>query len=368
MADPLSVIGVVFTTAQATKTLYQTVQSFRDQPRAVRQLRDELKSLDGVLDSLYDAVEQEEMFFLPLQLPLRQCGKACSEFEALVVKCTTHSDGAWPSVRDWMRLRYMDADIRGFTEMLAGYKSTMSVALAYANLRSSKITRAALDEYQDMIKATTQDLESHLEDINRKLHSLTSLGDQQPADNAEERQWFERERQSTQQCLDICAQGITQLVEARKRYKDGAHTAMEAEQLTLAELVTLLALRRCQDDLAIHLRAKEEQAGRSQSLPVHHRQAALPTSSPETQAFLHESHSTEQCLAVLHRAAEQASSSGVHVVEDVDIGNDAQQMLITSRDQLFEARRIKLGSRAKQFIMSTTSEELQDFLKSQRRM
>lgn len=79
-------------------------------------------------------------------------------------------------------------------------------------------------------------------------------------------------------------------------------------------------------------------------------------------------HSTEQCLAVLHRAAEQASSSGVHVVEDVDIGNDAQQMLITSRDQLFEARRIKLGSRAKQFIMSTTSEELQDFLKSQRRM
>jgi hypothetical protein len=33
-----------------------------------------------------------------------------------------------------VRLRYMDTDIRGFTEMLAGYKSTISVALADANL------------------------------------------------------------------------------------------------------------------------------------------------------------------------------------------------------------------------------------------
>ncbi|KAG7150811.1 hypothetical protein HYQ46_000228 [Verticillium longisporum] len=54
MADPLSiasaVIGVAVATAQSTKALYQTVQSFRDQPRAVRQLQDELRSLDGVLD------------------------------------------------------------------------------------------------------------------------------------------------------------------------------------------------------------------------------------------------------------------------------------------------------------------------------
>lgn len=76
MADPLSiasgVIGVVVAAAQSAKALYETVQSFRDQPRAVRQLQDELKSLDGVLGSLHDAVKEEATFLLSLQLPLRR--------------------------------------------------------------------------------------------------------------------------------------------------------------------------------------------------------------------------------------------------------------------------------------------------------
>ncbi|EGY20897.1 uncharacterized protein VDAG_02421 [Verticillium dahliae VdLs.17] len=219
MADPLSiasgVIGVIVATAQSTKALYETVQSFRDQPRAVRQLQDELKSLDGVLGSLHDAVKEEATFLLSLQLPLRQCGEACGEFRALVVRCTTHSDGARPSVRDWVRLRYMDTDIRGFTEMLAGYKSTISVALADANLRSSKITRAALDDGRPL--------------------------------TVEDRQWFERERQSTEHCLDICAHGLARLDELRLG-TDGTEGPASAQHYTLAEITTMFALRKCRDD------------------------------------------------------------------------------------------------------------------------
>ncbi|KAF3357046.1 hypothetical protein VDGD_02421 [Verticillium dahliae] len=363
------VIGIVAVAAQSTKALYDTVQSFRDQPRAVRQMQEELASLDGVLGSLRDAVQEEETFFVPLKLPLRQCSQACNEFRALVIKCTTHSDGARPSVRDWVRLRYMDTDIRGFTEMLGVYKSTISVALADAILRSSKITRAALDEYKVMINATAQDLENHLEEINAKLRALAPLSGLLPALPPEDRRWFERERRSTEQCLDICAQGLARLDELMLRSLPDAERSNEsnqthklAQEFTLAEIMTLLALRRCRDELAFHLHSKEGQAERY-----------LPRGAPADTAFQHDawglaaqSESTEQCLAILPHAAEQAASSGVHVVEDVDIGVDGEQMLITSRDQLFEVRRVNLGNRARQVVMSSTSEAVREFLQSQK--
>ena len=47
------------------------------------------------------------------------------------------------------------------------------------------------------------------------------------------------------------------------------------------------------------------------------------------------------------------------------MGRNAEQLLITSRDQLFEARRVTLSDGAKQVIMSTTDASLQQFIASQ---
>ncbi len=138
MADPLSItaglLAIITATIQSSKAFYQTVQSFRNHPRAVRQLKDELQALDGVLWSLEALTRHKESLFVPLRLPLSQCCQACIEFESLILKCTKHSGGSRTSFRDWARVTYMDSDTIGFTTMLAGYKSTISIALADANL------------------------------------------------------------------------------------------------------------------------------------------------------------------------------------------------------------------------------------------
>jgi hypothetical protein len=139
MADPLSVasglVAIVTVAIQSSKILYQTIQSFKDHPRAVRQLRDELGALHDVLRSLETFSGSDRSIVVPLKLPLTQCAKACAEFQELLVKCTKHSGGLkTTSFRDWAKLRYMDDDINGFTTMLAGYKSTIAIALADANL------------------------------------------------------------------------------------------------------------------------------------------------------------------------------------------------------------------------------------------
>jgi hypothetical protein len=138
MADPISLSSGLLTLVvfafQSGKTLYQTFESIQNNARTVRELKDELIALNDVLKSLEETVQQTETKLSALKLPLLSCGKACEEFALVVAKCTAHSNGSRISFRDWARLNYMGKDIAGFRSLIAGYKSTIMIALADANM------------------------------------------------------------------------------------------------------------------------------------------------------------------------------------------------------------------------------------------
>ena len=138
MADPISIASGLLTLVvfalQSSKTLYQVVASFQSSQRTVRELRDELETLDGVLQSLHATVAITNTDLTALKLPLLRCGKACREFEAVIVQCTAHSGGKRTSFRDWAKLKYMGDDIVGFRNMIAAYKSTITIALGDSNM------------------------------------------------------------------------------------------------------------------------------------------------------------------------------------------------------------------------------------------
>lgn len=136
--DPIStasgLLTLVVFAVHSSKSLYQAVQSFQSNRRAIRELREELEALNGVLQSLHEAVINTNVNVTALKLPLLRCGKACEDFEAVIAKCTAHSGGPRTSFRDWAKLKYMGDDIVGFKNMLAVYKSTITIALGDANL------------------------------------------------------------------------------------------------------------------------------------------------------------------------------------------------------------------------------------------
>jgi hypothetical protein len=138
MADPISTASGLLALSvfafQSSIQLYQLVDSFRNNQRAVRELREELEALHGVLRSLQETAANTDADLTALKLPLLRCGKACKDFEAVIVRCTAHSGGSRTSFRDWAKLKYMGDDIVGFKNMLAGYKSTISIALGDANM------------------------------------------------------------------------------------------------------------------------------------------------------------------------------------------------------------------------------------------
>jgi hypothetical protein len=139
MAEPigmasglLALSGFAF---QATITLYKMVQSFQFHPKQIRDLEEELEALSGVLGSLTQTVSATiDVDLSALELPLLRCGNACKEFEQEIIKCSSRSGGNRTSFRDWAKLRYMGDNIDGFRQLLAGYKSTINIALTDANL------------------------------------------------------------------------------------------------------------------------------------------------------------------------------------------------------------------------------------------
>lgn len=138
MADPLSVtaglVGLVGFAFQASKSLYQVIESFKSSKRAVRELREEVESLNGVLATLSQMAIEYDAQLTALKLPLLRCGKTCAEFEGILRKCAGHSDGQRTSFRDWAKLQYRGGDIGDLKTTLAGYKSTINIAIGGATL------------------------------------------------------------------------------------------------------------------------------------------------------------------------------------------------------------------------------------------
>jgi len=127
--------GLVSLALESSQTLFRTVKSLRNREKSIRDLRDALQDLDEVLNILRESISAAPF---PnsgiLERPLGRCFKACNDFNALIMSCSKHSNDDRFSIRDWAKLRYMGEDVVGFQTMISGYKSTITIALAYANM------------------------------------------------------------------------------------------------------------------------------------------------------------------------------------------------------------------------------------------
>lgn len=139
MAEPIGIapglVALATFAFQSSVGLYHTVQSYHGLPKRVRDLNEELQSLNEVLGGLNETLRSNHGSKLTaLERPLLRCGNACQRFEEEIRKCSTRSSSGRKSFRDWAKMRYMGQDIDGFRQMMAGYKSTIIIALTDANL------------------------------------------------------------------------------------------------------------------------------------------------------------------------------------------------------------------------------------------
>ncbi|KAF4207306.1 hypothetical protein KXV55_002483 [Aspergillus fumigatus] len=349
---------------QASKSLYQVLESFKSTKRTVRELRHELDALNQVIEELQKVAVDHEKDLSTLKLPLLRCGKTCEEFEDAIEKCAPRSDVQRPRIIEWARLQYMGGDISNLKATLSGYKATISIALGGATFRKTAVTSSVLEEYKQMIAETTSDLQDHLLDLDSRVQSLQWKGSLQSAPN--ELEEIREEKASTEQCLNICA-GVSEAIEAFEKnlsLGSDAHSASRVEQKSSAQarIITKAMLTEFQVKL---LTSRKDFESRMKELDrrLHDLSEKGPQLTREEalrlESMKEERDSISQCLNICTDASDLAGNPRVNIFENIKSADDSHQLVVSTIGDLISAKHITTGARSAQWFGQMSDETLQ---------
>ncbi|KAH7308612.1 hypothetical protein B0I35DRAFT_98946 [Stachybotrys elegans] len=379
MADPLSitsgVIAIVTFTIQSSTALYHAIESFKTYPKRVAELKTQLWALIDVLKSL-EALSREDVTACRLlESPLKQCGKACQEFKCLLEECRRSSTSGRLSLSEWMRLRYRNGDIITFMESIESYKSTISIAIADTNLRTSKVTLSVLNDYKSQVDATTQYLEEHLEEVLSRLDGITQQAAEESLSGTTNMHHMTDEKTSTEKCLQICRQFQADLNKMQFQLAPSDHSLdphsstamMPTRSMTFATAMTLSGLKACDmemtDTVSKLLLHREKTNERLLAEPMRHMQDETEAHEVQVQRLQHELDGVKQLLDFCKDASSRAAPSRVHVLENISVKDGSQQICVSSVGDLFNINGATAGSGSLQLFGSMPTESLHNIIK-----
>ncbi|RMZ88376.1 hypothetical protein DV736_g4396, partial [Chaetothyriales sp. CBS 134916] len=303
----------------------------------------------------------------------------------MVKKCTTHSDGSRTSLRDWVKFNFMGKDITSFTTLVSGYKATIMIALGDANLRTSKVTVELLRKYKAMISSTTFDLEEILQDLNTAMHDphyeeTAALGERA----GELTRAVDEERESIQQCLTICmevSQHIDQVqtkslspqpqprplrvVEPSPETSSRASPSV-APAPDLPRLITSKSLSDCRRGIGyttVQLHARLQDLNRQIAAVNSTNTSSSGPTNATAENMKEVADAVKQCLNICGEAAEQASADRINVFEDVRMGDEGHQLILSTIGDLISAKRVTVGARSSQWLGQMSDSSLQQLSK-----
>ncbi|KAJ5757723.1 uncharacterized protein N7511_006417 [Penicillium nucicola] len=373
MAEPIGIAsGLVALTTfafQSSVTLFTLVQSYQSHPKRVRDLTEELETLNGVLGALAETVNaNNDTNLTSLEYPLLRCGNACKDFEEELKKSSMRSRAGKTSFRDWAKLKYMGEDIDGFRRMLAGYKSTIIIALTDANLRQSSIAADSLENYKEMIETTTDDLETHLESIDEKLENIIAKNTRDSNTDAGEIQLMEEERLSTQKCLEICAQLSSHIDQIQQLRKARDHSTDSVGSSNIPENVTNEGLQECKKSL-LNTAAKLENHLKILMDRIVTKSKTSTASQEDIAELLRlqeEWETTRQCMHICSKAGDNLNENA-STIDNYATG-DAIQFMVSTNEKIIHGRNRGLGWRTRQVGGHLSDASLQQLSKDMTRV
>lgn len=216
------------------------------------------------------------------------------------------------------------------------------------------MTADCVKEWEEMVCCAKSDLEDRLRELDEKLESFSKLSS--IVDTRGETEWrqLQEEKQSTEQCLVICAEFYEHIEKVGSQVEtcsepDRIEAGASVEMQYTAKQALGNLLRGFKSELAT---ASGEFNNIIERLD--HRQNGLPSRSAHIsgkdeatmQQIREERNSTAQCLTICADAAEQSEKIQSNIFEDITSGDDSQQFVISSIGQLITAKRINTGSRS----------------------
>lgn len=144
MSDPLtvsaSVVGVVVPALHGTRLLLDDIKKIINAPKVIRELKDNLDSLDATLQ-LLQAIEETEWTLLgdniaaQSKTTVNTCERACETFRSDLLRWTRRSKDGKLSLKDRARIGFFkESQIKAISQHLQSCKLTCSNVVTMATL------------------------------------------------------------------------------------------------------------------------------------------------------------------------------------------------------------------------------------------
>ncbi|KAJ5153765.1 uncharacterized protein N7500_009204 [Penicillium coprophilum] len=352
MADPLSIsvslLAVITAAVQSTKALRETIIRFKDRDKTLARLQNELCDLITILDSLEQVIGTEAQMLALLKGPIERCAQVCRDFEKSMQAFGSKSK---TNFKDWTKMEFMRGDIHEFIDTISGYKSTISVGLGTLTIHNAKVSRKALEDYNEMIKDTMYSLEVHLQRVDEKMVQLSIDNTITSSSSLD----LEDEKEVTKQCLRICENAshyIASLAGQDSSLFQGTRNGGGKDHLFEAQRITRQALGENQnnfDTIIRRLRARLE-------ILVSNNE---PGDENERTRLINDIDASKQCLEICKVASEVSNRKEYRVGEVVADG-ESDQVVVNTLADLFDVKKaLSLGNSA-QLVGSMTEEALRD--------
>jgi hypothetical protein len=121
--SPLTVIEA---TIASVKALHETVKRYKGRDKTLGRLQGGLQDLVTILNSLQAVANGEALILTLLNGPVDRCAQVCREFEDAM---KIFSGKSKTGLKDWSKMEFMRGDINEFIDVLADYKSTITIGL-----------------------------------------------------------------------------------------------------------------------------------------------------------------------------------------------------------------------------------------------
>jgi Fungal N-terminal domain of STAND proteins len=372
--DPLSITVSILTLAticvQSSASLYGTIDSFKSRKQDVRILKTEVGALNIVLQALEKNIEESSENFEVLRIILQHCHQACKDFEKTVLEEFRDSGSRLQEIKAWAKLQYLGNDINKFRKLIGSYKATMTVALADANLydpsmasnlatpysniasgsRTSKITKQLLEEYSEMTKDATADLEEQISELNTKLEHFKSSScrlENQSGDNLDDFKQVQEKKNSLEQCVVVCRQLLDHIEDVKlsvlERDAGQIMSGIAQDADLLAPRLTVDALKICTQSLNVTQQQLRDLQSGDRS-----------TNGSDEVHVLQELNSTRRCLDLVERARYR-----VNTFENINIAEDSFSTAVSTMGDLIKARGLTIGARSVNIMGQMNDESLQ---------
>ncbi|KAH7025080.1 uncharacterized protein B0I36DRAFT_353245 [Microdochium trichocladiopsis] len=355
MAEVVGVISGVLTLAtfalKSSKRLCKTIQEFPSHPRQVRELLDELSALNTVLHDLSQNSDLGlEVDLTALELALKQCKRSCDDVDAELQKYCSRSTEERTSFRDWAKLKCSSGDgIDGFRQQLIGYKTTVTVALAFATLHTSVATKEAVLACRDIITTATIDLQAHLQGVQTKLDSLSRRAEYGTDTEGPVRHRIEAELRSTEKGIQFCGD----LSEAIQRIHidffgdQGSRSAMP-DPLPSSEALFGEGLAGCLHHMRFTLEQLEKNRLRlNKSMTTNPRSPLSTEDEAASKRLQTEARTLRNCLEFCTNV-DEVLESHISNIENHAKGNDIIQYMVSMNDKPLHGKNEGEGDRVKQ--------------------